>query len=252
MVPPKYPASNTGQRRARNLADVCQEIPQRNERRTCPVQCLLSGKFKTDVRQLQYAPPGDVSGRRILREMVLFAQVVALSGTIFQAITESEFLAIPSDTSEVRLYVDGDFESVERLAWWMRIVAMRPDLDCYGYSKSWQEFLMFFNSGGQFPDNYTLNVSNGSIHDANQVLKDSILALPCTRNEFAGVAIEGDFARGFERYKDPAYHQAVRAAGQREFGRKVISCPGQCDDCGHGRAMCANKSIDVPILIGIH
>ena len=196
--------------------------------------------------------------------MVLFAQVVRYPAPFFRQlqntlllrfrpdVVESEFLAIPSDTSEVRLYVDGDFESVERLAWWMRIVAMRPDLDCYGYSKSWQEFLMFFNSGGQFPDNYTLNVSNGSIHDANQVLKDSILALPCTRNEFAGVAIEGDFARGFERYKDPAYHQAVRAAGQREFGRKVISCPGQCDDCGHGRAMCANKSIDVPILIGIH
>ena len=167
-------------------------------------------------------------------------------------VVESAFMAIPQDTREVRLYVDGDFESVHRLSWWMSLVYNRPDLECYGYSKSWVEFIQYFNAGGQFPGNYTLNVSSGSVHDADQVMKAAILKLPCVRGEFVGVQVEGDFGRGFQRYHNPDYHRAVRTAALEILGQKAISCPGQCGDCGAGRAMCSNKDVTPVIAIGIH
>ncbi len=41
---------------------------------------------------------------------------------------------------DFRLYVDGDFDSLETMKFWMDLLKSRPDIRAYGYSKSWELF----------------------------------------------------------------------------------------------------------------
>ena len=56
------------------------------------------------------------------------------------------FKAIP-EKKTVRLFVDGDFKDVATLRFFMDLCKARPDLRCYGYSKSWHEFITLNASG---------------------------------------------------------------------------------------------------------
>ena len=42
--------------------------------------------------------------------------------------------------ADLRLYVDGDFSSIEDLDFWMSQLKSRSDIKAYGYSKSWNFF----------------------------------------------------------------------------------------------------------------
>jgi len=169
-----------------------------------------------------------------------------------RAIIEA-FAALPQGVT-FRLYVDGDFDSESTALFWFNLLRQRPDVSCYGYSKSWQ---ILETLAPRIPPNYRLNLSSGGIDDTPEH-RERMRALPMTRGDFIALPVEGDFARGFARYHDPAYHRAVRAAAAAAGLGKVFSCPGQCGACtGAGHACGASREdgasiMPLPIVIGIH
>jgi len=86
-----------------------------------------------------------------------------------RALIASQFHEIPAGRT-LRLYVDGDFASLEILRFWMDLCHARPDIKIagrdgvagYGYSKSWKLFIELDRAGYKWPANYLLNVSSGS------------------------------------------------------------------------------------------
>lgn len=147
----------------------------------------------------------------------------------------------------LRLYVDGDFDSIQTAIFWFNLLSQRPDVACYGYSKSWEVLLAV---RGRIPGNYVLNLSSGSRYNSD--LLSLVSSLPCVRGQFVAVPVEGRYAKGFARYSDKAYHNEVRESAQRIGLGKVFSCPGSCGDCGSGRHMCGRSEFSLPIAIGVH
>ena len=154
----------------------------------------------------------------------------------------------------VRLYVDGDFDSVATFVFWMQLLDERShDCDAYGYSKSWIEILQGLAQLDFAPSNYVLNVSSGSLHDYS--LKSKILALPFTREVFEAVEIDGtDIKKGFARYDQTEYHKRTRDEYKRQNGIVPFSCPGDCGSCraSAGIAACADLQFTIPIVNGVH
>lgn len=158
-----------------------------------------------------------------------------------------------------RLYVDGDFDSLTTIAFWMGLLAERPDLQAYGYSKSWA-LLMKYGKNHEWPANYMLNLSSGG-RDQGVTIED-MMTLPITRNQFVAVEIECHPLKngkpvkgniGFARYDDPAYHTAVREAAKAAGYGKVFSCPGKCGECTtKGHACGSDRFRDTIIAIGVH
>ena len=142
----------------------------------------------------------------------------------------------------LRLYVDGDFDSITTLDYWFTLLRSRPDLKAYGYSKS---FALLASYKGQWPDNYRLNLSSGASSPASEAVK----ALPITRGRFLALQIPGHLAG---QYDSKEYKLAVRTAA-KEQGIKGFVCPGKCGTCtkhGHACGLDSFKGLD--ILIGIH
>ncbi len=162
------------------------------------------------------------------------------------------FLQLPEGVV-FRLYVDGDFANERDVRFWMRLLARRPDIRAYGYSKSW-DLLWEYAQGNQVPNNYKLNLSSGGA--AQRVSRESMLALPWVRGNFLSLPVEyhppGVGNPGFARYDDPEYHRAVRkTAGM--LGLKVFSCPGKCGGCAMGEHACGSEKFrGINIAIGIH
>ena len=153
-----------------------------------------------------------------------------------------EYITVESDKpTHVRLYVDGDFDSLGTVEFWFNLLEKRPDLRVYGYSKSWVELLAY---RGAFPSNYKLNLSSGSLH-ADKV-KEAVKRLPITRGEFLAVPVEKRLAG---KYDNPEYKRAVlQSAGTRGF-----ICPGKCGTCTKKEHACGSDRFqDIPVLIGIH
>jgi len=153
----------------------------------------------------------------------------------------------------VRLYVDGDFDSVQTVEFWFALLATREDIWAYGYSKSWVELLAYAESGVAFPQNYVLNLSSGSLHGDD--MRSRMASLPITRGEFRAVAIDTEgLPNGVKRYDDRVYHDRVRKASLEQTGQRVFSCPGKCGSCRFASGMhaCGDKNFIVPIAIGIH
>lgn len=167
------------------------------------------------------------------------------------------FAALPQGIT-FRLYVDGDFDSESTALFWFNLLRQRPDVECYGYSKSWQ---ILESLAERVPANYILNLSSGGIDDSPEY-RQRMRGLPITRGDFIALPIEGKFARGFARYRDPEYHRAVRAAAAAAGLGKVFSCPGTCGTCtgaGHACGATIETAPDgrrfvmaLPIAIGIH
>jgi hypothetical protein len=157
---------------------------------------------------------------------------------------EKEWMNLPEGIT-VRLYVDGDIHDIQTLAFWFRMLEQRPDIQAYGYSKSWDLFLEWHDMGRSFPKNYKLNLSSGSIYDEGK--RRQMLELPCTRGDFLAVPI--DKASSKEGYGTRVYRKAV----QNSVGKRVFVCPGVCDSCtpkGHACGLDSFKGI--PIAIGLH
>ena len=169
------------------------------------------------------------------------------------------FRQLPEE-SIVRLYVDGDFSSVEDVHFWFALlIHERSDVRAYGYSKSWREILAWCHqkAGGdceRYPRNYVLNVSGGSCHDAQ--LREAVLQLPFSREVFEAVDIPGgaDIPRGVARYDSREYHKQTREAYKAQTGQLPFSCPGKCGECrvSAGIHACGDISFQLPIAIGVH
>jgi hypothetical protein len=164
------------------------------------------------------------------------------------------FAALPRSIV-LRLYVDGDIDSAATARFWFALLKSRPDVCAYGYSKSLD---ILDALAGDIPPNYTLNLSSGGRFDGAEDLRQRLRAQQFTRGDFVAVRIEGDFARGFARYSDPAYHRAVRAAAERDGLGRVFSCPGQCGSCTARGHACGTRTdsgahlVPLTIAIGVH
>ena len=186
-------------------------------------------------------------GRQVSNSMLLRTQAG-------RDLIASEFSRLKTET--VRLYVDGDFDSKETLTFWMDLIKTRPDIQVYGYSKSWVEFIALHLSGYAWPANYLLNLSGGSrFGDGVRVAMES---LPVVRGEFLAVPVDR------EHLKNHSY-QSRRNAGFRDYakqvranaGRKIFVCSGDCGDCltiaGKNQHACGSDRIrGVAIAIGTH
>ena len=168
------------------------------------------------------------------------------------------FKDIPQDKT-VRLFVDGDFKDVKTLRFFMDLCKARPDLRCYGYSKSWHEFITLDASGYEWPENYLTNASSGSKW-AKTGIANAFLALPIVRGQFDAVAVEKLFIQqksyqGKDKPGSNAYRKAVREKLKALTGnKKVFACPGNCGNClPSGEHACGSKSFDsITIGIGVH
>ena len=168
------------------------------------------------------------------------------------------FKAIP-EKKTVRLFVDGDFKDVETLRFFMGLCKARPDLRCYGYSKSWHEFITLDATGYEWPENYLTNASSGSKW-ARTGIANAFLALPIVRGQFDAVAVEKLFIKqksyqGKDKPGSNAYRKAVREKLKALTGnKKVFACPGNCGNClPSGEHACGSKSFDsITIGIGVH
>lgn len=171
---------------------------------------------------------------------------------------ESAFLALPFGI-RVRLFVDGDFSSAAILRQWMELVARRPDLQVYGYTKSWALFVDLYNSGFEFPENYILNQSSGSKYPAQSGIAIAFAKLPITRGTFNAVKVNASFladgtyqSKRNPRFKE--YQKEARAAAKALGFIKIFVCPGACGDClSRNRHACGERSFDgVAIIIAEH
>lgn len=157
------------------------------------------------------------------------------------------FKALPEGIT-FRLYVDGDFDSMSTVQFWFNLLNQRPDIECYGYSKSWELMLAWDRP---FPTNYAMNLSSGSKHDGDAEMIEKVSRLPIARNWFIVVDVDKKFMRkdkGYDRYADPEYHRAVRESANRLGFTKVLSCTGNCGKCvtykGQNAHACGAKRDD--------
>lgn len=90
----------------------------------------------------------------------------------------------------VRLFVDGDFDSLETLEFWMHTCRRFPAMKFYGYSKSWHLFVEYDKKhNGNWPENYVLNLSNGTMWETlggeiYRKMADRMMELKCVRGRF--------------------------------------------------------------------
>lgn len=154
----------------------------------------------------------------------------------------SAFNSLPLGAT-IRLYVDGDFDSMATLEYWFNLLRNRPDIQAYGYSKSWPLFTAY---KGKFPSNYKLNLSSGGKHTDTS----AIAQLPITRGEFIAVTIDKQLQG---QYDNADYKSAVRTSAKKQGLDKVFVCPGKCGACTKkGHACGLDSFTDIPIVIGIH
>jgi hypothetical protein len=154
-----------------------------------------------------------------------------------------------AETVDIRLYVDGDINSLETMRFWFQdVLPSFPKLRAYGYSKSFQVFRDYANAGFDWPNNYVLNLSSGSIYDGDAEMRAFMKSLPITRGDFVAVEIAGVWSAAKGDYKTKAYRDAVRAS----FDGKAFVCPGRCGSCTGAGHACGNPDVSIPIVIGIH
>ena len=145
---------------------------------------------------------------------------------------------------DFRLYVDGDFKDVANARQWFHMLKNRQWLNAYGYSKSWAELLQY-SKFNDFPDNYTLNLSSGSVHGDD--IKQAMKSLPITRGEFVAVSV--GYKVKSTMHNDRLHQRELR----KVYGKKAFTCPGKCNSCtvkGHACGSERFKGLD--IIIAVH
>jgi hypothetical protein len=172
-----------------------------------------------------------------------------------QTIVE-RFRAIPEGKT-LRLFVDGDFKDVETLRFWMDQCKLRPDLQVYGYSKSWKEFLQLDATGYEWPKNYLTNASSGSKYE-NTGIANAFLALPIVRGDFKAVQVDKKWIQS-RAYQDKTNegsktYRAEVLGKLKKMTKKAFACPGSCGNClPNGKHACGSTAFaGVAIGIGIH
>ena len=161
----------------------------------------------------------------------------------------AESFGLIKPNAPFRLYVDGDFSCHSDVIFWFNLLKSRSDINCYGYSKSWD---LIYSCRDFFPSNYSLNISSGG--KAQTVSKQEMLDLAITRGEFIVVPVTKlTPERQKIRFSLPEYHSEVRTNGKEITGKNGFSCPGKCGDCANGSHACGNdKFKGIPIYIGVH
>ena len=136
------------------------------------------------------------------------------------------------DKIDFRLYVDGDFSTIQDLKNWMELIKDNKKINSYGYSKSLNLFLQLVDTWYNFPGNYALNLSNGGIYDS---LKKFLINQHFVRGNFT--AVTGD-------------KKTIR----KQFKNKVFICPGVCGSCTSKGHACGNIDVfkGMEIVIPIH
>lgn len=165
----------------------------------------------------------------------------------------SAFLSLPQGAT-FRLYVDGDFNSLESVRLWMAWLTQRPDVRAYGYSKSWDLLREYHRSGGAWAGNYVVNLSSGG---QGYATREEMEALPITRGVFlvlADVRVPKSKpgADTTKRYLDPAYRAQLREAARSAGLDRYFPCPGDCGSCAGGRVVCASGEMGITVVIGAH
>ena len=153
-----------------------------------------------------------------------------------------------------RLYVDGDFSSLQGLRFWMDTLKKFPQLKAYGYSKSLHLFKQLDESGYQWPANYALNLSSGGMYQNGPVF-DYVKNMAITRGEFIAVNTTKDTLKAWK--KNELTPQMRRDIKQQVNSAKTFICPGKCGECTlikENPHACGNleRFKDVKILIPIH
>jgi len=171
---------------------------------------------------------------------------------------EEAFWNLPKN-AKFRLYVDGDFDSVETLRNWMNLIKTRPDIRVYGYSKSWQLFLELDETRFKWPSNYLLNLSSGSKYNEKSGIARAVRKLPIVREKFIAVKVSRKWieSRAYQdktREGSARYRLEVAQNAKKEYGARVFACPGNCGNClPNGDHACgSDKMRGIPIAIGIH
>jgi hypothetical protein len=118
-----------------------------------------------------------------------------------------------------------------------------PNIDAYGYSKSFAELLAYDGLiFRDWPTNYMLNISSG--HNADAATVERVMALPITRGTFSAVKVDHKPEHGSAR---------TNAAIRKASASKVFPCPGKCGSCtGKGHACGLPQMKGVSIVIAIH
>ena len=152
---------------------------------------------------------------------------------------------------DFRLYVDGDFDSLETMKFWMDLLKSRPDIRAYGYSKSWELFLQY-DKLYTFPDNYQLNLSSGSIYQNNKTILNQLSKLPVYRGEFIALPSDEKMPNILEdRPSFTAWAKQLRQRAKLYGIKKAWVCPGKCGNCTPTGHACGSKRFkNVPIIIG--
>jgi len=150
----------------------------------------------------------------------------------------------------LRLYVDGDFSSLDLLKFWMDAIKARPKLEVYGYSKSLHLFKELSETGYDFPSNYTLNGSSGSIYE-NSPTAAAVAQLSIFRGDFVAVPVKKSTLKAWRAgAMDKIQTREIRS----QFNEKVFICPGKCGTCTKQGHACGNKDTfqNVKIVIPAH
>jgi hypothetical protein len=157
----------------------------------------------------------------------------------------------------LRLYVDGDFHSQNNLRFWMDLLKTRPEVACYGYSKSWEIFIGLHLSRYEFPANYILNLSGGSKYDdrVGDCTREIMMQLPITRGIFAAYQVPRHHmtSKAYQSKRNEG-HAAYAADVRKAAGKRVFVCAGRCGDClPDGTHACGSDRFrGIEIAIGIH
>ena len=153
----------------------------------------------------------------------------------------------------VRLYVDGDFDSLETMGFWFAQMRKHRNLSFYGYSKSLMTFLEYADSGASFPSNYLLNLSEG--HKYGQQVVDAVRKLPVVRGAFNVVSLKDWAGQVYDanHVTTPAARAEISRRYRTLKGKASVSCPNRCDTCTpKGHACGSSRFTGVDVVAAIH
>jgi len=150
-----------------------------------------------------------------------------------------------------RLYNDGDFQNLEKMENWFKLLKKFPQVSSYAYSKSLHLFKALIDIKGiaAIPQNFKLNLSSG-IHPIYKPLKKVLSNYDFVRGEFIGINL-GKRVKPTDLTKEQRITLRNKA---KELGfKKSFVCGGICQNCtSKGHACGMSKLKDVAIITPIH